>query len=54
LEPPSDAFSYTSFRGSFSEPQLHLSFETAGVDVEEIEKALEEKLIEGAMGALLE
>jgi hypothetical protein len=30
LERPSDAFSYTSFRGSFFKPQLHLSFETAG------------------------
>ena len=26
---PSDAFSYISFRGSFFEPRLHLSFETA-------------------------
>jgi hypothetical protein len=29
LECPSDVFSYTSFRGSFFEPRLHLSFETA-------------------------
>jgi hypothetical protein len=29
LERPSDVSSYTSFRGSFSEPRLHLSFETA-------------------------
>ena len=29
LERPSDVFSYTSFRGSFFEPRLHLSFETA-------------------------
>jgi hypothetical protein len=29
LERPSDVFSYTSFRGSFFEPRLHLRFETA-------------------------
>ena len=29
LERPSDVFFYTSFRGSFFEPRLHLSFETA-------------------------
>ena len=29
LERPSDAFSYTSFRGSFFKPRLHLRFETA-------------------------
>jgi len=29
LETPSDVFSDISFRGSFSEPRLHLSFETA-------------------------
>ncbi len=44
LERPSDVFFYTSFRGSFFEPRLHLSFETAHLPVWEQYAILRQKV----------